>query len=80
LTPAEALVAVTVNAAFALGLEATHGSLEPGRQADLVAWQVPTYEQIPYWLGATLVRLVFKRGRLVYRDGIAERGAGIAGA
>jgi imidazolonepropionase len=80
LTPAEALVAVTVNAAFALGLEATHGSLEPGRQADLVAWHVPTHEQIPYWLGAALVRLVLKRGRLVYRDGIAARGAGLAGA
>jgi imidazolonepropionase len=65
LTPDEALSAVTVNAAHALGLEEEIGSLEPGRQADLVIWSVPTTTQIPYWPGASLVRTVVKRGRVV---------------
>ena len=68
LAPAEALAAVTVNAAHALRLGASHGSIEPGRQADLVAWGVPTLAQIPYWLGAGLVRGVVKRGRVVPVD------------
>jgi imidazolonepropionase len=65
LTPAEALAAVTINAAGALGLAAEIGSIEPGKQADLVVWDVPTVEQLPYWLGASLVRTVVKRGRPV---------------
>jgi imidazolonepropionase len=65
MTPGEVLAAVTINAALALSLEQTHGSIEPGKQADLVVWEVPTYDQIPYWIGADLVRLVLKRGRVV---------------
>ncbi len=63
LTPAEALAGVTVNAAHALGLGDEVGSLEPGRQADLVIWRVPSYVQIPYYPGANLVRAVVKRGQ-----------------
>jgi imidazolonepropionase len=69
LSPSEALAAVTVNAAFALGLGQTHGAIEPGKIADLVVWDVPTHRQIPYWLGATLVRTVVKRGRVVWERG-----------
>jgi imidazolonepropionase len=65
LTPAEALAAVTVNAAHSLGLGAEIGSIEPGKQADLAVWDVPTLEQIPYWLGRRLVRAVVKRGLVV---------------
>jgi imidazolonepropionase len=65
LTPSEALAAVTVNAAHALGLGDEIGSLEPGRAADLVVWQVPNHRQIPYWPAADLVRTVVKRGRVV---------------
>ncbi len=69
LTPAEALVAVTVNAAHALGIGDIVGSIEPDKQADLVVWRVPTVEQIPYWPAADLVRTVIKRGRtLLHRD------------
>jgi imidazolonepropionase len=64
LDPAEALVATTVNAAAALGL-ADRGALVPGLRADLVAWDVPTHAQIPYWAGADLVRAVVARGRVV---------------
>jgi imidazolonepropionase len=65
LSPAEALTAVTINAAHALGLGDEIGSLEPGKAADLVVWRVPTADQIPYWPGADLVRTVVKRGRAV---------------
>jgi imidazolonepropionase len=63
LTPAEALSAVTINAAHALGIGDVVGSLEPDKQADLVVWRVPSVDQIPYWPAADLVRTVVKRGR-----------------
>ena len=66
LSPAEALAALTINAAAALGLEQSHGSLEEGKHADLVVWKPDSYTLLPYWLGANLVRRSFKRGRIVY--------------
>lgn len=71
LSPSEALAATTVNAAYALGLGETHGSLEAGRQADLVVWDVPSQELLGYWLGADLVRAVVKRGQVVHRAATA---------
>jgi imidazolonepropionase len=65
MTPDEVLAAVTINAALALGLADEVGSLEGGKQADLVIWNVPTSRQIPYWPAADLVRTVVKRGRVV---------------
>jgi imidazolonepropionase len=65
LTPSEALAAVTINAAAALGIAEELGSIESGRQADLAIWNVPTHRQIPYWPAADLIRAVVKRGRVV---------------
>jgi imidazolonepropionase len=65
LTAAEALVGVTINAAHSLGLGAVIGSIEPGKRADLVVWDVPALEQIPYWLGSNRVRVVVKDGSVV---------------
>jgi imidazolonepropionase len=65
LTPSEALAAATINAAAALGLADEVGSIETGRYADLVIWNVPTHRQMPYWPAADLVRTVIKRGRVV---------------
>jgi imidazolonepropionase len=66
MTPDEVLAAVTINAALALGAADRIGSLEPGKQADLVVWNVPSARQIPYWPAADLVRTVVKRGRVVH--------------
>ena len=63
LSPSEALTAVTINAAHALGIGDVVGSLEQDKQADLVVWRVPSVDQIPYWPAADLVRTVVKRGR-----------------
>jgi imidazolonepropionase len=63
LSAAEALAATTVNAAAALGLR-DRGTLAPGLRADLVAWDVSTHAQLPYWVGADLARAVVVGGRL----------------
>ncbi len=65
LTPSEALAAVTINAAHALGAGDEIGSIEAGKAADLVIWRVPNHRQLPYWPAADLVRTVVKRGRIV---------------
>jgi len=70
LTPSEALAAVTINAAAALGIADDVGSIESGRQADLAIWDVPTHRQIPYWPAADIVRTVVKRGRVVMERGL----------
>ena len=69
MTPDEVLAAVTINAAHAVGLGDEVGSLEVGKAADLVIWNVPTSRQIPYWPAADLVRTVVKRGRVVLDEG-----------
>lgn len=69
MTPDEALTAVTINAARALGVEDEVGSIEPGKSADLVIWRVPTSTQISYWPAADLARTVIKRGRVVLDRG-----------
>ena len=69
MTADEALSAVTINAARAVGMEDEIGSLEPGKSADVVVWRVPTSAQIPYWPAADLARTVIKRGRVVLERG-----------
>jgi imidazolonepropionase len=69
LTPAEALTAVTINSAFAVGVSDEVGSLEAGKAADLVIWRATSIEQLPYWAGANLAEVVIKGGRIVHRRG-----------
>jgi len=71
LTPEEALAAATINAAHALGLGARIGSLEPGKQADLLLLNCSDYREIPYHFGVNHVHLTMKRGTVVYREGSA---------
>ena len=67
LSPSEALAAVTINAAHAVGVADEAGSIEPDKAADLVIWRATTVEQLPYWVGADLADVVIKRGRVIYR-------------
>ncbi len=67
LTVAEALCAATLNAAAAVGAAERLGSLEPGKDADLVLWDVPTYRELPYWIGHDLVHTVVKGGRVTWK-------------
>lgn len=66
----EALVAATLNAAAALGLAHRLGSLEMGKQADLVVLDAPNPKHLVYHFGVNLVRHVVKKGQVVVRDGV----------
>ncbi|WP_248745374.1 imidazolonepropionase [Pseudomonas sp. MWU12-2037] len=62
MTPEEALAGVTQHAATALGMGATHGSLEIGKVADFVAWQIERPADLAYWLGGDLSKRVVRHG------------------
>ncbi|MEE4072351.1 imidazolonepropionase [Pseudomonas viridiflava] len=62
MTPEEALAGVTLNAAKALGLGDTHGSLEVGKTADFVAWDIERPADLAYWLGGDLDKRVVRHG------------------
>jgi imidazolonepropionase len=64
LTPAEAIAAATINAAAAIGRADRIGSLEPGKQADLLVLSVRDYRHLGYRFGTNLVSHVMKRGKL----------------
>lgn len=64
LTPAQALAAATINAAFAIGRSQTIGSLEAGKQADLLILTVEDYRHLAYRFGGNLVGTVIKKGNL----------------
>jgi imidazolonepropionase len=73
LTPAQAIVAATINAAHALGVAEEVGSLEPGKAADLVVAGMEDYRDLPMHFGVNPVQTVVKRGRVVYRAGRVQR-------
>jgi imidazolonepropionase len=52
MSPAEAVVASTINGAWALRVADRKGSIEPGKDADLAVFDVDDYREIPYWFGA----------------------------
>jgi imidazolonepropionase len=64
LTPAQAIAAATINAAAAIGRADRIGSLEPGKQADLLILSVPDYRHLGYRFGTNLVQTVIKKGRI----------------
>ena len=66
LTPQEAIHGMTINAAKALGMDDVIGSLEIGKMADLVVWNVTQPSELVYWLGGNLVSSVIKGGEPIY--------------
>ena len=67
LTPEEALAGVTLHAARALGMTASHGSLEVGKRADFVLWDISTPAQLSYAMGAN-PRVATIRGGTIADD------------
>ncbi len=68
LTPAQAIAAATINAAHAIRRADRIGSIEPGKQADLLILSVSDYRHLGYRFGTNLVRKVIKRGRVYSVD------------
>ncbi len=67
MTPAEAISAATINGAYALRRGDKIGSIEFGKQADLIMLSVSDYREIPYYFGVNLVAMTMKRGQAVYQ-------------
>lgn len=65
MTPEEAVTAATLNAAAALGMSGAVGSIEPGKQADVVLYDVIDYRTIPYHYGTNHVWKIVKNGVLL---------------
>ena len=65
LTPEEVLTAVTLNGAAAIDMADKVGSVEPGKQGDLVIWDAPDLDYICYRLGSNLVKTVIKKGEVI---------------
>ena len=64
LTPKQTIAAATINAAAAIGMDKKIGSLEPGKQADLIVLNIPDYRHIGYRFGTNLVEFVIKQGQI----------------
>ncbi len=66
MTPAEAIAAATINAAYSLRREKRIASLETGKQADIAVFEVEDYREIPYYFGMNRCWMTMKRGEIVY--------------
>ncbi|KUK46347.1 MAG: Imidazolonepropionase [Anaerolinea thermophila] len=65
MTPAQAIAAATINAAAAIQMDDRVGSLDVGKQADILILDIPDYRHLGYRFGENLVHLVIKKGKVV---------------
>ena len=65
LLPEEVLTAVTINPACAINRGDLVGTIEPGKQADMVIWNAPDFEMVCYRFGSNLAEKVIKKGELI---------------
>ena len=70
LTPMQAVAAVTINAAAAVGQAERLGSIHTGKQADLLVLSVSDYRHLAYQFGSNLVRLIIKKGKVYSQSGL----------
>lgn len=69
LSPAEAISAATINGAHAVGHGDRCGSLEPGKNADMLLLNIEDYREMPHQFGINHVHMVLKNGAIIYREG-----------
>jgi imidazolonepropionase len=67
LLPSEAINTSTINAAYSLELGHTIGSIEDGKQADILIMNMPSYKYLPYHLGSSCAEMVIKKGKIVFQ-------------
>src|SRR5262245_4307889 len=73
MTPAESIVAATMNGACAVRRQDRIGSIEPGKQADIAVYDVQDCREIPYFAAVNLCAETFKRGSLVWSANESNR-------
>jgi imidazolonepropionase len=69
MTPAEAIIASTINAAHAIRMAHEIGSIEPGKKADVTIFNIPDYRFLGYRFGSNMAQTVVKNGKIVAEDG-----------
>lgn len=74
MSPAEILNAVTINPAYELGISDSVGSIEVGKKADIVVLDAPNWEYVLYHYGINHTQAVFKKGILVFENGVPVQG------
>ena len=69
------MLPIFINAAAAIGQSHRIGSLEPGKQADLLVLSAPDYRHLGYRFGGSLVKSVVKKGEVYEIDRTTDNGA-----
>lgn len=67
MTPAEAIVGGTINAAYSLRRDERIGSFEVGKQADIAVFEVEDYREIPYYFGTNKCWMTLKKGQPIFQ-------------
>lgn len=69
LSPEEALTASTINSAYVLGIDAKKGSIEVGKDADILLLDMQHIEEIPYWFNDLHLKYIIKNGIILNNEG-----------
>lgn len=64
LTPEESLLGATINGAKALGMEKQKGTIEVGKDADFVAWEIDSLSDLSYFIGYSPIKMIVTQGEI----------------